>query len=497
MKLKQIFSIIFVVSLLVTIIPSKVFAFEMKRSIVFPVLGGATYRNDFGEYRVGGRTHEGNDLMAEKMRPLLAAVDGEISFITQDEATWGWSLSILDDDGYEYNYLHINNDTPGTDDGLGGYNNAFAQGIKLGVKVKQGEVVAYLGDSGNAETTAPHLHFEIRDAATQTPINPYESLQAAKILSTPVAGSKKSTKTTKVKASKDLTPFGSFTGGANLSSGNFDKDTDLELVTTSGFNSGDNEVVILNSDGKEIKSFVAFDKSFKGGADVATADIDGDGKSEVIVSSGPGMEATVKIFKSNGDLISSFIPYPKFFGGVHVSASDINGDGQIEIVTSPSEGGGPHVKVYSAQGSVLKEFMAYSPNFHGGVDVSSFAPSGSYVGGIVTSPGPGGGPHVKVYNFDLKVVGEFMAFPQSFSGGVRVEGGNFVQNNGSFEVVTVPASNSSASTKIFKINGELLKTSNASFEDTWTGGFDVTMAGAEAFITSSGGRKTTIKKITF
>ena len=88
--------------------------------LVFPVLGGAEYRNDFGDPRVGGRKHEGNDLMNKKMTPLLAAVDGEISFITSNEATWGWSLSITDKNGYEYNYLHLNNDTEGTDDGAGG-----------------------------------------------------------------------------------------------------------------------------------------------------------------------------------------------------------------------------------------------------------------------------------------------------------------------------------------------------------------------------------------
>ena len=158
---------------------------EETRSIVFPVQGGADYRDDFGDPRVGGRTHEGNDLLAEKMRPLLAATDGIISFLTVDEPTWGWSLTIVDEDGYEYNYLHLNNDTPGTDDGNGGYNNAFAINIQRGSKVIKGQTVGFLGDSGNAETTTPHLHFEIRAPGTDQAINPYESLQAAKILSVP------------------------------------------------------------------------------------------------------------------------------------------------------------------------------------------------------------------------------------------------------------------------------------------------------------------------
>ncbi len=140
MKYKQILTIILSFALIVGFFstPSQAKA-GVTLDIVFPVLSGANYRNDYGEPRTGGRTHEGNDLMAEKMRPLLAAVDGKISFLTSNEATWGWSLSIIDNSGYEYNYLHLNNDTPGTDDGAGGYNNAFAPGIKLGVSVKKGE----------------------------------------------------------------------------------------------------------------------------------------------------------------------------------------------------------------------------------------------------------------------------------------------------------------------------------------------------------------------
>lgn len=505
MKLKRI--TIFLLALMIggATLPAQAFAVENERSIVFPVLGKAKFRNDYGEPRSGGRKHEGTDIMAEKMRSLVAAVDGEISFITEDEATWGWSLSILDIDGYEYNYLHLNNDTPGTDDGEGGYNNAFASGIKLGAKVKKGQVIGYLGDSGNAETTPPHLHFEIREAKTQKPINPYESLKVAKVLTDPASGGKKKSRNSKskqqkekAKPTKEIQPFGDLKAGANLASGNLDADADTELVAGTGFaGSAKPEIAIMNTNGKKTKSFLAFDKTFTGGVDVSTADIDSDGTAEIIAGSGPGQEATVKIFKANGKLLKSFVAYSNFNGGVRVSSNDINGDGKIEIITGVASGGGPHVKIFSTEGEMLKEVMALSSNFAGGVDVASFAPSGSYAGGFVVASGPGGGPHVKVFDYDLNVVGEFMAFPQSFSGGLRVESGNFIQNNGSFEVVVVPASNSSGSTKIFKTSGELIKSSNTNFEDTWTGGFDVAVAGPDTYISSIGGRKTTVKKVSF
>jgi len=94
------------------------------------------------------------------------------------EPSYGYMLSIAGDDGYKYNYIHINNDTPGTDDGLGGPQYAYAPGIKEGVTVTQGQHIAWVGDSGNAENTVSHLHFEIR-IADGSAIDPYPYLNAA------------------------------------------------------------------------------------------------------------------------------------------------------------------------------------------------------------------------------------------------------------------------------------------------------------------------------
>ena len=145
--------------------------------IAFPVDGETSYQNDFLDGRSGGRSHGATDLMADKMTPILAAVDGEITFAPEQEPSYGWILYLDGDDGYRYVYIHINNDTPGTDDGMGGIDNAYAEGIRRGVRVERGQHIAYVGDSGNAESTGSHLHFEIWDGDTR--INPYESLLAA------------------------------------------------------------------------------------------------------------------------------------------------------------------------------------------------------------------------------------------------------------------------------------------------------------------------------
>ncbi|MGH9043063.1 MAG: M23 family metallopeptidase, partial [Acidimicrobiia bacterium] len=149
------------------------------RRITLPVQGKIGYSDDFGDPRAEGRTHAGNDLLTPRHTPLLAAADSRVRRITIDDGSnEGNALVLRDADGWDYWYLHINNDTPGTDDGLNPLEFAFAPGIEVGARVKAGDVVAFAGDSGNAEGTSPHLHFEIHQP-DGTAVSPYPSLRIA------------------------------------------------------------------------------------------------------------------------------------------------------------------------------------------------------------------------------------------------------------------------------------------------------------------------------
>ncbi len=135
------------------------------RPMMFPVLpdatlGKATWSDTYLAARSGGRRHEGQDLMGKKMLKLLACVSGTI--IELRHQTGGNSLYLKGDDGWYYCYLHINNDDPGTDNGKNQFKYAFAPGMATGKRVLKGDHIAYLGDSGNAEATGAHCHFEIR-----------------------------------------------------------------------------------------------------------------------------------------------------------------------------------------------------------------------------------------------------------------------------------------------------------------------------------------------
>ncbi|MEO5927049.1 MAG: M23 family metallopeptidase [Patescibacteria group bacterium] len=148
------------------------------RDIFFPTDISIDFTDNYGDAR-SGHLHEGVDILGPKMTPLYAAVDGKVARINDPEESWGYEIVLRDADDYTYHYIHVNNDTPGTDDGLGGIAHAYAPGIVRGASVTKGQLVGWMGDSGNAETVTSHLHFEIRKP-DDTAIDPYASLVAAR-----------------------------------------------------------------------------------------------------------------------------------------------------------------------------------------------------------------------------------------------------------------------------------------------------------------------------
>lgn len=450
------------------------------RTIVFPVIGKVTYYDDFGNPRSGGRTHEGNDLMGKKMLPLVAAVDGTITDVNYPEASWGYAVTIKDKDGYTYHYLHVNNDTPGTDDGQGDGVNAYAPDIQEGNKVVKGQLIGYMGDSGNAEGTGPHLHFEIRHNGS--PFSPYQSLQNAAKITTPV--------TDYPKLSKELLPYDGFGGGANVAAGNLDKDSAIEYVTGAGPGGGP-LIKVLEKDGKVNKQFYAYGENFRGGVDVAVGDIDDDGKAEIITAPGSGGGPDIKVFKADGTLIKEFFAYgTNFYGGVRVSAADIDSDGKWEVVTAPASSGGPHVKIWNAAtGTVVKELMAYDTSLSTGLDVAGFD------GGFVTVPGKGGGPHVKVFDENLKLKKEFFAYDGAFTVGLRVSVGDANSSKSGMEIVVAPAANGGPHVKMFSMSGTEVFSKLAAFESWWRGGYDIAAFKGGAVITSMGNRRTSLRNV--
>jgi hypothetical protein len=178
-----------------------------ERTVVFPVGVEVSFSDTFGAPRSGGRTHQGQDLMAPKGTPVVAVSDGTITWMKHtNDGNAGNYLVLTDAAGWEYWYIHLNNDTPGTDDGSNRYDQAFSDGIRKGQKVKAGEVIGWVGDSGNAESSGSHLHFEVHDPSDAA-INAYNILTSASLY---------------VRSATDLAadaPFGVMESAARMSDG--------------------------------------------------------------------------------------------------------------------------------------------------------------------------------------------------------------------------------------------------------------------------------------
>jgi peptidoglycan LD-endopeptidase LytH len=145
-------------------------------SIVFPQPDPRThFIDDFGAPRRGHR-HQGIDLMGEKLMPVVAVADGSVERLAWHGSA-GYYIVLRHDGDWTSTYMHLNNDLPGADRGRGGSEVALVPGIEEGLTVRAGQQIAWVGDSGNAEGTAPHTHFEL--AQNGRVVNPYPYLVAA------------------------------------------------------------------------------------------------------------------------------------------------------------------------------------------------------------------------------------------------------------------------------------------------------------------------------
>jgi murein DD-endopeptidase MepM/ murein hydrolase activator NlpD len=134
------------------------------------------FSDTWGASRSGGRGHTGTDIMSPKGTWVVAVDDGVVERLDWNRLS-GWNIMIRHADGWTSHYLHLNNDTPGTDDGEGGEETAFLEGLDIGSFVRAGDVIGFVGDSGNAEHTGSHTHFELHVDGKK--VDPYPFLEEA------------------------------------------------------------------------------------------------------------------------------------------------------------------------------------------------------------------------------------------------------------------------------------------------------------------------------
>ena len=139
------------------------------RSLLMPVQGydARKLRDNFDETRGGIRKHEALDIMAARGTPVVAADDGKIARLFRSIAG-GITIYQFDPDGnFAYYYAHLDR---------------YREGLKEGETVKRGDVIGYVGSTGNAPESAPHLHFTIFELGPEKKwwrgkaVNPYPYL---------------------------------------------------------------------------------------------------------------------------------------------------------------------------------------------------------------------------------------------------------------------------------------------------------------------------------
>ena len=149
--------------------------------LIFPVVGTTSYHDDFGEPRAGG-AHQGNDILAARHAPAVAVEAGTVEFWTTSVQA-GCMLYLHGDSGTTYLYIHLNNDLTGRNDNQGKCvpGTSYAPGLKDGARVAAGQLIGFVGDSGDANGIHPHLHFEVHPNDGGA-VDPYSYLRKAQQL---------------------------------------------------------------------------------------------------------------------------------------------------------------------------------------------------------------------------------------------------------------------------------------------------------------------------
>ncbi|MEK7094940.1 MAG: putative glycoside hydrolase, partial [Patescibacteria group bacterium] len=223
----------------------------------------------------------------------------------------------------------------------------------------------------------------------------------------------------------------------------------IEKLTGVSFPNGSFVRIFDRSGVKTRSGFFAYTGATLGGDTIVYSDINGDEATEIISAN----KGIITVHDQTGIVLYSFSAFDKYRGSVSLAVGDVLGDGRPEIVVAAGAGGGPHIRVYDAEGHLRAQFFAYTEAFRGGVRLALGDTAGDKHLEIVTGAGPGGGPHIRIFNGDGRpVAGGFFPYPKSFRGGVNIGVGD-LNGDGKAEIIATPGKGAKQTVTSYNANG--------------------------------------------
>ncbi|MFO0803072.1 MAG: VCBS repeat-containing protein [Gemmataceae bacterium] len=191
---------------------------------------------------------------------------------------------------------------------------------------------------------------------------------------------------------------------------------------------------LYEADGTFVRAYQPFGPGFTGGIRVSVADYNLDGIPDVVLGSGPGIIAQVKVYDgATNAVLLDLQPFADFTGGVFVSSGAIKGDGFPDMIVTPDRGGGPRVSIFHGPtfNKIADFYGIDDPDFRGGARAAAGDFNGDGKDDVIVSAGFLGGPRIALWDgaallngLKTRMVGDFYAFLPDLRDGAYVAAGD-------------------------------------------------------------------------